>query len=264
MNNDELERAIVALRQHRSGASTRAESTEARVVALVREQQRVRRRWRWLVPLAAICAASSAWAATHLEFARAVLSDGSTPASAPSVVPRHQPNLSSHPTSVANAVTPANDAAAPLPSAASPVDAVRLAVPTPVLVPRGSALPGTPPSPSSGAELSQRTAPRPSYQIFRDAARLQYGRRDYAAALTAWDQYLAVEPNGALALEARFNRGVCLAGVGRSADAERALAPFAKGEYGQYRLQEARAVLERLGITPGNTTHHSTVSTQPR
>ncbi|HMA94279.1 MAG TPA: hypothetical protein VKP30_16420 [Polyangiaceae bacterium] len=264
MNNNELDRAIVALRQHRSGASTRAESTEARVVALIREQQQVRRRWRWLVPLAAICAASSAWAATHLEFAKSMLSGGSTDASAPSAIPRYQRTVSAHPTSVDSADPPENDAAAPLPSAATPVDTAKLAVPTPVLVPRGSALPSTLPSSSSTAEVSQRTAPRPSYQIFRDAKRLQYGRRDYAAALTAWEQYLAVEPNGALALEARFNRGLCLAAMGRAADAERALAPFATGEYGQYRLQEARAVLNRLGITPANATHHSTASTQPR
>jgi TolA-binding protein len=67
-----------------------------------------------------------------------------------------------------------------------------------------------------------------------------------ARALAAWDDYLGAYPDGAFAPEARYNRALCLARLGRFADAARALRPFARGRPGAYRQREAAIVLEWL------------------
>jgi TolA-binding protein len=83
----------------------------------------------------------------------------------------------------------------------------------------------------------------PALDVYERAHDLHFKRRDYAGALTAWEQYLALAPSGSLALEARFHRGVCLVRVGRSEDARRALEPFARGDYGTYRRAQAQKLL---------------------
>jgi len=55
-------------------------------------------------------------------------------------------------------------------------------------------------------------------------------RQRSAAALAAWDAYLAAEPQGRFAIEARYNRALVLARLGRYRDAHAALVPFARGE----------------------------------
>jgi Tetratricopeptide repeat len=47
-----------------------------------------------------------------------------------------------------------------------------------------------------------------------------------ARALAAWNAYLVQYPRGMFAPEARFNRAVCLARVGRYDEAAQALTPF--------------------------------------
>lgn len=259
MSNDELDRAIVALRQHRGGTSAKAERTEAAVMALVREQQRSRIRWRWMLPVAAICAASSAWAASHPELVRVVraILSGGPDSSASSTASRLPPPSSLQPAiAIGNGSVSVTDAGSPLPSATSHVDASTLSAPGAPSMPilglssRSSVQSHSVDSSPLDAPRLQDRALRPAYELFRDAQQLQFSRKDPAAALAVWDQYLAVDPNGALALEARFNRGLCLVALGRSREAERALTPFAIGEYGEYRRQEARSILERLGNEP--------------
>jgi hypothetical protein len=57
---------------------------------------------------------------------------------------------------------------------------------------------------------------------------------------------LSAAPNGALSPEARYNRAITLARLGRKAEAASALAPFARGDYGGYRQTEAQSLLEVL------------------
>src|SRR5262249_28289735 len=77
--------------------------------------------------------------------------------------------------------------------------------------------------------------------------------RDPAAALAAWDAYLAAEPAGRFAIEAKFNRALTLVRLGRYHEAEAALAPFARGEVSPagYRRDEATLLVERLARVNG-------------
>lgn len=66
-------------------------------------------------------------------------------------------------------------------------------------------------------------------------------------ALTAWDAYLAASPTGRFATEARYNRAIVLAKLGRRSEAKEALAPFARGEIaGGYRQREAKALVDAM------------------
>ena len=67
-----------------------------------------------------------------------------------------------------------------------------------------------------------------------------------ARALAAWDAYLASYPAGALAPEAAYNRALCLARLGRFAEAAAALRPFARGRFGAYRREDATVLLDWL------------------
>ncbi len=69
---------------------------------------------------------------------------------------------------------------------------------------------------------------------------------DAQAALAAWDAYLAYAPDGRFALEARYNRALCLVRLQRWQEAQDALAPFASGAHGNYRRKEASALLSRI------------------
>jgi hypothetical protein len=80
--------------------------------------------------------------------------------------------------------------------------------------------------------------------LFRRAQALHVARDPHA--LAAWDAYLRVAGHGVLAPEARYNRALCLIRAGRTAEARAALLPFANGELGAYRRDEARALLAEL------------------
>jgi len=67
-----------------------------------------------------------------------------------------------------------------------------------------------------------------------------------ARALAAWDAYLASYPAGVFAPEAAYNRALCLARLGRFAEASAALRPFARGRFGAYRREDATLLLDWL------------------
>jgi len=70
-----------------------------------------------------------------------------------------------------------------------------------------------------------------------------------ARALAAWSAYLAAFPRGTFAPEAAYNRAICLVRLGRRAEATRALRRFADGPPGGYRRDEARRLLDWLGVS---------------
>jgi hypothetical protein len=87
--------------------------------------------------------------------------------------------------------------------------------------------------------------------LYKNAYRLHFVDQKYGAALAAWDEYLRASPAGRLVVEARYNRAIALVRLGRRAEAELALGPFARGEVnGGYRAREARELLDALNA-PG-------------
>ena len=96
-------------------------------------------------------------------------------------------------------------------------------------------------------DVAPKTEPE---ALFRAAQRAQFTARDPARALELWDRYLAAAPNGSLSPEARYNRAIDLARLGRKAEAAQALEPFARGDYGPYRQVEASALVKTLGAPP--------------
>jgi hypothetical protein len=66
-------------------------------------------------------------------------------------------------------------------------------------------------------------------------------------ALAAWDKYLCKSAARRFALEASYNRAICLVRLGRNAEARRALELFARGSYGPI----ARPALGRCSALGG-------------
>ena len=87
-------------------------------------------------------------------------------------------------------------------------------------------------------------------ETYGEAHALHFDDHDPRRALDAWDRYLATYPRGRFALEARYNRALCLVRIGRSDEARAALAPFADGEPGAYRQREASHLLEAMTVAP--------------
>jgi len=82
--------------------------------------------------------------------------------------------------------------------------------------------------------------------LYETAHQAHFAAHAPAAALPAWDAYLAQFPNGRFSLEARYNRAICLVRLGRHEEARAALQPFANGEAGGYRQHDASALLDAL------------------
>jgi hypothetical protein len=104
--------------------------------------------------------------------------------------------------------------------------------------------------PEAPAASAPNEAEVAALELYKNAYRLHFVEQRYRAALAAWDEYLRSAPAGRLVVEARYNRAIALARLGRRAEAEAALTPFARGEVsGGYRAQEARDLLDALRAT---------------
>jgi hypothetical protein len=113
------------------------------------------------------------------------------------------------------------------------------------------AIVATPPAAAPPAPAASEAAPAlaaDAPDLYRAAHQLHFHARDTAAALTAWDAYLASQPSGRFAIEARYNRAMALIRLRRYRDAVTALEPFARGEIMPvgYRQSEAVRLTERL------------------
>ncbi len=128
---------------------------------------------------------------------------------------------------------------------------VQHALPAPVVLPPAEpvVIP-PPPPPVAHPRTVHRAAPAPVEALYRKAHELHFHGDDVAAALAAWDDYLAAEPAGTFAVEARYNRALCLIRLGRLAEARAALLPFAHDQVEPhgYRHAEAAALLDRIGL----------------
>lgn len=108
------------------------------------------------------------------------------------------------------------------------------------------------PDPASQAPLP--AAEDPALERYRTAHHAHFVGGEPAAALVAWDHYLADFPASSFAADARFNRALCLLRLGQSADARRALEAFAGAPPGSYRQRDAAALLEGMEAAAASLT----------
>jgi hypothetical protein len=84
----------------------------------------------------------------------------------------------------------------------------------------------------------------PFLTIYQSAHRAQFRAGDCHAAVQGYADYLSAAPSGSFAVDARYNRAVCLIKLGRTSEARTILQPFSEGRYGSYRQKRAGKLLE--------------------
>ena len=107
------------------------------------------------------------------------------------------------------------------------------------------------PEPAAVAEAksAEATAQGPSRDLtlYNKAHALHFRDRRYNEALFAWEEYLGLVPAPTFALEARYNRALCLLRLGHYEEARAALLPFSEGRYANaYRREEATRFIQAL------------------
>ncbi len=227
MSRDLLDDATRALRESTDGDDGGGRFTRARVMASL-HQGRVRRRTRLalLLPIAATLAAASAWGVGS-ESGRVVVRQVGE--SLGLIESRVQP-LEAKPQG------PAIRGGTP--------PAITKSVPEPLAPPAPQSEASARPAAPSAAAVN--AAEERELGLYRAAHRAHFIDRDFAAALSGWSEYLSKVPGGRFALEARYNRALCLVQLGRKSEARTALEPFARGAFGAYRQREARELLQAL------------------
>ena len=146
----------------------------------------------------------------------------------------------------ARAVTAAANASAPVAiAAAAPAASSPSSPSSPFTAPAAPRIStAAPASVAPSAEPALAAAP----DLYRVAHQLHFHGKDPGAALAAWNAYLASQPSGRFAVEARYNRAMSLVRLRRYRDALTALQPFARGDImpAGYRQSEAQRLAARL------------------
>lgn len=263
MTDDLLKRATSALRDETAQAELRSGLTRARMLDNAAKAQKKRGNpLRWMVPFVLTLGAGTALAhVTHQYFPEvwnAVVPEAlersvpeeevvrrapkpkkkavSAPAKAPIVeTPVVETPVIEAPVAPEPEIALAQpEAPAPKPARAKRAHAPVIAQPAPEESKPVLAVTPKPEPPAESAELA----------LFRRAQKL-HAAKDQGA-IAAWDDFLRVAPKSPLAIEARYNRALGLIRAGRSDDARKALAPFARGDMGGYRQREAAELIDAL------------------
>ena len=253
MTRDPLFEATRALRETSQVQTETERLTRQKILFDVRQRQRQRVRRTFLaIPLAALAVGSVAMAATRGYFPEPVRKWVAQ-------VTRIEPRVSSKP-------KPQGVRSAPSPEVTVP--AVPLHVEAPPPAPESASVPmalaplpsrespqSSGPSGSSNERAKAIVGDSPiteaEFQRYRLAHEAHFVKKDPAAALIAWNDYLAHAPSGRLSVEARYNQALCLLKLGRTREARRALASFVAGAYGSYRKQEAQALITTIDADAG-------------
>lgn len=232
MTRDLLSEATRALRETHENPTDGARFTRSRVMASLQESK-VRRRTRlaFLIPIAACFVTLSAWGAASGKLPKAIRAVAVA-------IGFEQPEPPKEPERA-----PVRRAAPPAPPSAAPA-VEESPAPEPV---QPEPEPAKPATPSSADPAPAASVIDPTHDLYRVAHRAHFVDQNPAAALAAWDEYLKAAPNGRFAVEARYNRALCLARLGRNAEAREALAPFAAGKYDGYRQREAAELSAAIG-----------------
>lgn len=250
MSQELLKTATKALSE--SGHEQRgARFTRERLMASLHERnKRKKSRFAVLLPLAAVFVGSTAFAAASgklEEFVSSALTvAGLGPAEDSGVAPttRHSTpggaTLARRASGSAAAVERAQ-AAAPESPAVVPSE---LPAPADVVANTAAEKSGQPDQVATGkSRLSEEAR---AHEVYRQAQHAQFKRGDLLAALSGYEKYLAMQPAGRFAVDARYNRALCLVRVGRAAEARHTLEEFAGGAFGGYRQADAADLLAAL------------------
>jgi len=207
-----LEEATRALREEGAMDATRKRALRDRVLKAPRK--RPLRAIRWVMPIAAVLAAASVWASVTREHRHAPQPIATTPIATTTIAPI----VSVAPVApVASVVTPLVES-----GATAPVRSVTRTI-----------------------KLAPDDSEHRALRAYREAERLQFDDKDYTRALDAWDRYIPLAGKSPLLVDAKWQRALCLVRLGRP-EAREALEPFANGELGAYRQNEARTILDTL------------------
>ena len=230
MSDDLLERAASVVRDRYDGQSKRAAATEDRLISAFARQTRRRKRLPMIaIPLVAALLGSVAWGRVADKLHALIQTWSGTPTPSTGTMPKHvAASAPSIPIAVPSAPIPEASASSATVAATSGRPAQRSAT---IRKPNSTSRPVASPTPSEVDTL------------YRTAHRAQFSGGDPSQAVLLWDRYLAAAPNGSLSPEARYNRAIALARLGRKAEAATALEPFARGDYGGYRKTEAELLL---------------------
>jgi hypothetical protein len=141
------------------------------------------------------------------------------------------------------------------PPAAVPAPSAALE-PEPEVAPSAEPPKEAPASNTAAREASGRSSGRApdsendAHEVYRRAHAAHFKSHDLPAALTGYEAYLAQQPSGRFAVDARYNRALCLVRLGRPAEAQPELERFAQGSYGGYRQVDAQRLLAALQQEP--------------
>ncbi|HEX5660463.1 MAG TPA: hypothetical protein VFX59_24880 [Polyangiales bacterium] len=279
-DDDLLERASRALRATPPPSDGELAQAKMRMLAAhaAATKKGGGRTLRWVLPLAAVLAAGTALAAvtSHYEELASVVNRVVGYEILARATKLAEPARATKPASKATPPEPAPVPAVAEPAVVEPTVAEPAAVepaavePTPAEQPLASAprqlakprkrelAPAMPapapveqpvvePAPAEPTPAAPEAIASADLAKYRAAHKAHFQDRDFALALRNWEAYLRQFPSGTFAIEARYNRAICLLRLGRSDEARRALTPFAKGEIGSgYRQSEATKLLEAL------------------
>jgi hypothetical protein len=266
--DDYLEKATRELRETGEAPPSEVDAVRARILGTMRKSgRRPARTMLWVLPIAAVLAASTALATSGTSLRQVwhqLLGRAHVETTPPAPVEvRAAPRAPETRAPETRAPEPIQAPEPPAPVAA-PVEP-----PTPVAE-ELPARPAAPEAPRPAAKVAARpSATRPEREappvesintpepeadrdagtlsLYKRAHKLHFQDQNWAQALDAWNDYLREQPNGSLSVEARYNRALALARLGRRDEARAALTPFARGEVaGGYRAAEAKSLLTAL------------------
>lgn len=250
MIDDRLSIAARALKSTTDATPDSSARTRARIMmSLHQRRYRGTRRTAWLVPIGIAVAASTAWAG----------SDGRIANLVHAVTQRLAPETAMQDPETGAPVRRAPIRRAKEGALRASQSEVATASPPPAETVASEAMSAAEPPPAlartrtkqhrAASDSVNAAMPRPDepgFEAYVAAHHAHFAERNPAAALPAWDAYLREAPSGRFSSEARYNRALCLVRLGRYSEAEAALTPFARGDYGKYRQREATELLAAL------------------
>jgi hypothetical protein len=235
---DPLTAATRALREVAPASPETVRGTRTRILTDLRERRRRRfTRWALGLPLAAILVGSVAWAAANPRARQWTLRVVDEVRARHPVSERFQSLTAERGGKVRGSVAALGSALGSAELGRVEGGWLGVGALAPTAVPLPSAAPTD--APTTIREL----------ELYAVAHRAHFVDKDPARALGAWDAYLAEVSRPRFLWEARYNRALCLVRLGRRAQAEQALGPFASGAAGGYRRAQARRLLESLQST---------------